>query len=145
MIRTRERRAMVLPARQDDATTAMTEFDSMFAEAAALMCALDVPAGKVLTVEGAVGKEALLIVEGTAEVRTHVGHVTYLGPGEIVGEMALLNGQPRTATVRAVTPMRVLVMDSSQFGHVFEHPERARWLASALSKRLRLASAAVQP
>jgi len=56
---------------------------------------------------------------------------------KIVGEMSLLDNQPRSATVVAKTPLRVLVMDPSQFAAVFSDPHAAQWIAASLSHRLR--------
>src|SRR5258708_20824664 len=60
-----------------------------------------VPAGKVLAGEGATGREFFVIVEGKAEVTRNGATVDVLGPGSFFGEMALLDRQPRAASVIA--------------------------------------------
>ncbi|MGD8245634.1 MAG: SpoIIE family protein phosphatase [Anaerolineae bacterium] len=68
--------------------------------------------GEVILEEGSSGRELYLIVEGRVEaVKTHEGDEVLLairGPGELLGEMALIEEKPRSATVRAVAPTRVL-------------------------------------
>ena len=74
--------------------------------------------GRPLTPEGASGYEFFVIEEGTADV-VHGGEVIgSLGPGDFFGEIALLDGGPRTATVTALSPMRCLVLSRGQFHNV---------------------------
>jgi CRP-like cAMP-binding protein len=85
------------------------------AQIAALADELDLPAARNLTREGAGGWEFIILVEGQADVvrKTHV--INELGPGDFVGEIALLTGRPRTATVRTRGPSRILVLTASAF------------------------------
>jgi CRP-like cAMP-binding protein len=76
---------------------------------------LDLPGERNLTREGAGGFEFIVLVEGTADVVRNGRVVNELGPGDFVGEIALLTGQPRTATVRTRGPARVLVLAASGF------------------------------
>jgi CRP-like cAMP-binding protein len=76
---------------------------------------LDLPGERNLTREGAGGFEFIVLVEGTADVVRNGRVVNELGPGDFVGEIALLTGQPRTATVRTRGPARVLVLTASGF------------------------------
>jgi hypothetical protein len=90
---------------------------------------MDVPAGEVVIREGTVGDRFFMIVEGQADVTRDGQHVTYRTAGEHVGEVALLREVPRTATVTAVTPMKLLALDRDAFleavtGHPQSH-ERA--------------------
>ena len=76
---------------------------------------IHVSAGRVLCTEGDAGRECFVIVGGEAAV-TFAGHeIARLGQGSIFGELAVLDGRPRTATVTAVTPMDVLVFTSGEF------------------------------
>jgi CRP-like cAMP-binding protein len=91
---------------------------------------LDVPAGEVFIREGDVGERFFMIVDGKAEVTRDGAHVTYRTAGEHVGEIALLRDVPRTATVTAITPMKLLILDREAFleavtGHPQSH-ERAQ-------------------
>jgi CRP-like cAMP-binding protein len=76
---------------------------------------VDVDSGKELTREGEFGQEFFVIIDGTAEVLLGESPIAELGPGEFFGEMALLDEERRTATVRAISPMRVLVMTRQGF------------------------------
>lgn len=67
-----------------------------------------VAAGTTLMVEGHLGQESAVIVTGEVEI-LHDGEViARLGPGEVIGELALLDGIPRTANVRAATDVELL-------------------------------------
>ena len=73
------------------------------------------PAGKKLTTEGASGQEFIVLLTGTAEVHKHGETVAELGPGDFVGEIALLTGRPRSATVVATSAVVVLVIARHRF------------------------------
>lgn len=99
---------------------------------------LDVAAEKVLTKQGSVGYECFVIVSGTASVAIDGQVVTTIGPGGYFGELALLDKQPRSATVTAVTPMTVLVMGPREFMSAVETvPGLAAKLLAGLARRLR--------
>jgi CRP-like cAMP-binding protein len=85
------------------------------AEIAMLADELQLPAARNLTKEGASGWEFIVLVEGEADVVRGVRKVNELGPGDFVGEIALVSGKPRTATVRTRGPARVLVVNASAF------------------------------
>lgn len=85
------------------------------AKVASLADELDLPAGRELTHEGTTGKEFVVLVEGEADVTRDGSLIAGLGPGDFVGEIALVTGQPRTATVRTRGPSRVLVIGAPAF------------------------------
>ena len=68
-----------------------------------------------LTREGAAGWEFIVLVEGEADVRSKGRKVNELGPGDFVGEISLVTGRPRTATVRTRGPARILVLAATGF------------------------------
>ena len=98
----------------------------------------EVTPGRVLVEQGDTGREAFVIMEGTAAVKRANRKVATLGPGECVGELALLDRGPRTATVVAETPMTVFVIGSREFSAVLEEvPGLAHKMLAALAGRVR--------
>ena len=94
-------------------------------------------AGDVLCREGSPGDALYLIVEGEAEVVKGRKVMTTLGPGEAFGEMALLTGEPRSATVLARTPMELYKLKQDHFDNVMTWSPRMAWaLSRALARRL---------
>ena len=87
---------------------------------------VDVDPGAVLVDQGDVGTECFLILEGEASVRVAGEHVATLGPGSILGEMALLGHRPRNASVIASTPMRALAFDIARFQRLLDELPAAR-------------------
>jgi CRP-like cAMP-binding protein len=99
---------------------------------------IDVAAGRVLVEEGAVGHEAFVIVEGSAEVRRGEQTVAELGPGDHFGELAILDGGPRTASVVASSPLKVLVLGQREFSALVDDvPGLSHKLLRALAGRVR--------
>lgn len=97
-----------------------------------------VPAGKTLVQEGRPGHEFFLIVEGKATVLRNGKKIATLGPGDYFGELALLDREPRSATVTADTEMTLLVLGQREFaGIVDEVPAMAHKLLATMAKRLR--------
>src|ERR1700681_4887590 len=81
---------------------------------------LDFGAGKVLCREGERGDEFFVIVDGEVAVTSAAGRVATMGPGDFFGEMALLDGGPRIATVTTTTPARMLVLTRQEFNALLE-------------------------
>ncbi len=99
---------------------------------------VSVVAGRVLCEEGAIGHEFYLILEGQAAVRKGGRKVATLSPGQYFGEMALLDRGPRSATVVAETPMRLLVIGQREFSALLDEvPMLAHKLLAAMAARLR--------
>jgi CRP-like cAMP-binding protein len=99
----------------------------------------DLGAGQVLTTEQTVGRQAFIILSGRAAVTIRGRPIATVGPGEIIGEMALLDRQPRTATVTALEPVRAFVLDPRSFNTLLAEPEIARKLLNVEVGRLRVA------
>ena len=76
---------------------------------------LVVPAGTSLTIEGERGREFFVLVEGVATVAQDGLEVRTLVGGDFLGEISLLTRTPRTATVTAVVPARLLVLTDRDF------------------------------
>ena len=84
-------------------------------EIARLADEIDVREGTVLTREGDSGREFFVLVEGAADVRRNGRKVNAMGSGDFFGEIALVSDRPRTATVTATTPARLLVVTDRAF------------------------------
>jgi CRP/FNR family cyclic AMP-dependent transcriptional regulator len=96
------------------------------------------PAGASLVREGEPGETFMVIREGTATVDQGGRKLRDLGAGDFLGEIALVDGGPRTASVTAVEPVEALVIDRSGFSRLMnEFPVIRFDLVSALTQRLR--------
>ncbi|HEX7787591.1 MAG TPA: cyclic nucleotide-binding domain-containing protein [Methylomirabilota bacterium] len=99
---------------------------------------VEVPVGTVLTRIGDAGESFFVIIDGTAAVRTPVGAGGELRPGDFFGEMSLLDGEPRSATIVASTDLRLLSVDRTHFWRLLdENPELIRRMLTVLSRRVR--------
>jgi len=95
------------------------------------------PAGRELTKEGARGAEFVVLAEGAADVRRRGRRVNTLGSGDFLGEIALITGTPRTATVTTTAPSRVLVMTAPAFRRLLrDNPSLQLKVLDALARRL---------
>jgi len=100
----------------------------------------DVAAGTLLTRAGEPGDEFFLIIDGTARAEVSAQKHVLLHPGEFFGEMSLLDGGPRSATVVADTPLRLLVISRRHFaGLLKDVPGLTETLLVTLSRRVRQA------
>ena len=98
------------------------------------------PEGSAVTKEGEPGTGFFVILEGSAHVTVHGQTVATLGPGEALGEMALLDEGPRSATVMAATDLRCIALSPWEFRPFIEqHPTVAWTLLQTLARRLRAA------
>ena len=111
----------------------------------ASMCEqLDVEAGATLVKEGDFGFAAFAITSGTADVVHDGAVVRTLGQGDVFGEIAVLSGGRRTATVVATSPMTLItVLNRDMWRLEREHPDVAAALRATISERL--GTAAVDP
>jgi CRP-like cAMP-binding protein len=85
------------------------------ADIATLADEIALPAGTTLIQEGRLGHEFFALVDGTVEVKAKGRKAKQLEGGSFFGEMALVSSRPRNATVKALTPVRVLVVHESGF------------------------------
>jgi CRP/FNR family cyclic AMP-dependent transcriptional regulator len=98
---------------------------------------IDFPAGKVLTREGDSGREFFVLVEGAAEVRRKGRKVRTMDSGDFFGEIALVSSRPRTATVTATAPVRMLVVTDRAFRELMQNmPSIQMKVLTALADRL---------
>lgn len=97
--------------------------------------------GTVIAREGERGIGLFLILEGECKVTIGGKTKAKLGPGDFFGEVALLDGGPRTATVTAMTPVRLVGITGWVFrGLLMEHPSIALKTLEAVAGRLRSVS-----
>lgn len=100
-----------------------------------------VPAGTVIAEQGATGDAFYLIVSGSALVRRNGRKLSELGPGDFFGEVALLDGGPRSATVTMLEEGVLFVIHHKDFAPLIAVPSIARKLLVGLAARLRAADA----
>ncbi len=99
---------------------------------------LNFAAGKVMVQEGDNGGRFFLIVSGTAVVTRNGRRVRKLGPGDSFGDIALIDGGPRSATVTAETPITTMSLAIWNFkAALLENPSITYKLLLVLCKRLR--------
>jgi CRP/FNR family cyclic AMP-dependent transcriptional regulator len=107
------------------------------AQVARLMTEVAVPAGKVLCREGSYGRQCFILVEGEVTVSRGGVEISRRGPGDLIGELALMGADRRNATVVADTPTRVLVLHWLEFHALLrDHPELGHRIRDLASRRL---------
>lgn len=98
---------------------------------------IDLPAGRTLMREGETGAEAMVIVEGRASVSRDGDVINELGPGDVMGEMALLSHRPRSATVTLAADSQLLILGRREFQALLdEMPTVRAQVFEALAQRL---------
>jgi CRP-like cAMP-binding protein len=116
--------------------TGMT--DSAIQSVGGLAHEIGFAAGEDLVREGDEGDSFLVIVEGRARVVQNGDTLRDLGPGDYLGEIALIDGGPRTATVTALEPIRALVVERSDFSRLIDDFSAVRFhVLTALTQRIR--------
>jgi CRP/FNR family transcriptional regulator, cyclic AMP receptor protein len=94
--------------------------------------------GKEITEEGGGGVGFHLITEGTVSVTVRGTRRASLGPGEYFGEISLIDGRPRSATVTAETPLTTVSLVSWIFNPILdEEPEVSKSILKVMCARLR--------
>jgi CRP/FNR family transcriptional regulator, cyclic AMP receptor protein len=107
------------------------------AEIASIADEIDLPADKVLMEQGGQGREFFVLIEGTADVIQDGRTVNSMGPGDFFGEIALVAKTPRTATIKATSPLRALVINDRAFRALLEHsPKIQLGVLQALAERV---------
>jgi CRP-like cAMP-binding protein len=104
---------------------------------ASLADELDLGEGATLIREGERGREFIVIADGTVRVTKKGKTVRDLGAGDFIGEIALVADVPRTATVTATSPVRLLVVTDRAFRGLLEQmPSIAKKVLQSLGERL---------
>jgi CRP/FNR family cyclic AMP-dependent transcriptional regulator len=98
---------------------------------------LRLPAGRVLMRQGTPGRELIVLVEGEATVERDGATIAVRHGGDFFGELALVTGRPRTATVTATTDLQTLVLDRLSFDRLLRDvPTIAAKVLKAVAERL---------
>lgn len=123
--------------------------DEVLAHLAGSLTVSTPDAGTMVFREGESAREMYVLINGEMEVlkRSHEGvdaRVALLGPGDWFGEMSILDVQPRSATVRALAPSRLLRLSASDLDALYRYDIKSYSiivlnLARELSRRLRVA------
>ena len=112
--------------------------DAELDRVAELATRVEAESGALLIDQGRVGTECYVIEVGFAGVYVGDEHVVTLGPGTLVGEMALVEHTPRSASVVAETPVRLLAFDNRSFKELLkEMPKAEERVKALLATRLR--------
>jgi CRP/FNR family transcriptional regulator, cyclic AMP receptor protein len=105
---------------------------------ARLMDEVDVKRGKVLTREGRSGGEFFIVAAGEVEVRRAGRRLTTLGAGDFLGEIALIDKGPRTATATTTADSRLLVLARREFHSMLgSNPKVEAKILRTLAERVR--------
>jgi CRP-like cAMP-binding protein len=99
---------------------------------------VDLPAGHVLMREGENGTQAFIIVSGEAQVERGGRQLATVGPGAVLGEMALVAEGPRVATATLTKPSRLFVLAHREFHSLMESQASVReCVLNEVARRLR--------
>ncbi len=113
------------------------------AQLATMVDEVDVVAGTVLMTEGRSGSEFFVIVEGSVDVTRGGQHLRSLAAGDFLGEIALVDHGPRTATATATSACRLLVLAHREFDSMIDdNPVVRAAVLQALAERVRSLDAA---
>jgi CRP-like cAMP-binding protein len=112
--------------------------DRAFDAVAGLAVEQELPEGSVLAAEGGPGDAFFLVLDGRIAVTRDGSPVRELGGGDFLGEIALVDRRPRTATATALTQVTVAVIDAAAFTELMERHSAVRHgILVALTDRIR--------
>ena len=99
---------------------------------------LEVPDGQVLTRQGASGGEFFIVLDGQVAIEKDGERIATMDAGDFLGEIALIDGKPRTATARADGNARLMVIGRAPFHELMdEFPSVRTSVLQALAERVR--------
>lgn len=100
---------------------------------------IEIPAGEILCREGGSGDDMYILLVGELKISKDKKFITTIKPIEYIGEMALIEDKPRSATVEALTDSTLLKITRVQFQEYFSRrPESLFAILQTLSRRIRL-------
>lgn len=92
--------------------------------------------GTTLVTQGELGREAMILMDGAVVVRRNGRKVAELGPGDVIGEMAIIERVPRNATAVATQPSTLLLMDAREFASLMNmQPKLAVKVLKTVARR----------
>jgi CRP/FNR family cyclic AMP-dependent transcriptional regulator len=101
---------------------------------------VEFPAGAVIITEGQTGSHMYVVMQGEVSISLKNKLLATAGPGEIVGEMALINAEIRSATVTAITDCVLASIDQGSFDALLRHvPDFSLHVMNVLADRLKVA------
>ena len=101
---------------------------------------VEFPAGTVIFTEGEKGNHMYVVIEGEVTISLNDNILATAKSGEIVGEMALINSDIRSATVTAITDCRLVIIDQPSFESLLKYvPEFMLHVMNVLAQRLQIA------
>jgi len=113
--------------------------DDELGRVAALTRPVEAATGDELTRQGEPGLDFFVIVDGTAAASVDGDEIGTIGPGGFFGEMALIDGGERVATVTATSALKLLVLGRHDFNEMLEFamPQVAPKLLAVVGARMR--------
>ncbi len=112
--------------------------DYILASVASIVEEVNLSPGEILVQEGAIEDSMYIIVDGVVQVHSKGKRILDLGPGKSVGELAVLDPEPRSATVTAASDTFLFRIDKEPFDEVMaDRPEVAKGVITALCRRIR--------
>jgi CRP/FNR family transcriptional regulator, cyclic AMP receptor protein len=106
---------------------------------------LSITAGTTIFEEGDLGETMYVVIEGQIEINVGPVTVEMAGPGSIVGEMALIDKSPRSATAKARTDCKVAAVDAKRFEFLVQHtPYFSIQVMQIMADRLRHSNTQLQ-
>ncbi len=121
-----------------DALTRVTDFDKATIEKlASVGRPINIPERWAVIMENTPADKAYILLEGTVDIRRNNETIASLDPGDVIGELAILNGKLRSATVVATSPVRALHLTDKDVAELLEHdPDFAAKLQARAADRL---------
>jgi CRP/FNR family transcriptional regulator, cyclic AMP receptor protein len=132
---------MAPPGLTDDRLARVPLFEGLskrqLAQVSSLMTSVELSAGRVLARQGEIGREFVILLDGEVEVARDGRVIAVRGPGEYIGEIALLDDRPRSATVSAKTDVTAEVLNRAEFVSLLaDAPELSSRIMATMARRL---------
>jgi len=99
---------------------------------------INLPAGSVIATEGSEGNQMYVVMQGEVSISISGKVLATASPGEIVGEMALINSNIRSASITALSDCRLALIDQTSFNALLRHvPDFSMHVMEVLANRLK--------